>query len=458
MEFLTTKSNQNGGDASGIGRDFWQRPPRTNIRIAGAVLALCALLVGFDPKAIAGHDDNPDYPAIDYNHKAINYDDTPADDAIGRLSQKLEKGEAKLEFDPRFGYLSSLLKYLNINVDSRLLVFSKTSFQASRISPAQPRAVFFNDHAAVGSVQHGQVFELMALDPHQGEIFYTLDMQKSDKPVPHREGLACLACHYGPATLNIPGLVVSSGVVTADGSLMRGFGAFATDHRTPIADRWGGWYLTQNQGTTYHRGNIAGRDPRADRTIGDEPMNLKSLKDRFDTSTYLADKSDVVALMTLEHQTRMTNLIIRLGWETRIAAEEKKSDTYSARLDSIVHDLVTYMVFADEARLPQRVEGSSTFSKTFPERGPRDSKGRSLRDFDLQTRLFRYPVSYMIYSDAFDALPPLAKDAVYRRLFDVLTGRDKDEETSHASPELRTAALEILRETKSGLPDYWKVH
>jgi hypothetical protein len=169
----------------------------------------------------------------------------------------------------------------------------------------------------------------------------------------------------------------------------------------------------------------------------------------------MANTSDVVALMTLEHQTRITNLIVRLGWETRVAAQEGKLDAFQERLDSVVHDLVTYMVFADEAPLPEPVQGSSSFTKTFSERGPRDGKGRSLRDFDLRTRLFRYPVSYMIYSDAFEALPTLAKDAVYRKLFAVLGGRDTDERFSHVPLAGRGMALEILRETKSGLPSYW---
>jgi hypothetical protein len=425
-------------------------------KVTGATLALSVLLTWSASRASAGHDDSPEFPVFDYNHKAIQYDDTPSDDAIARLSRKLEKGDARLEFDPKLGYLPSLLKYLDINADTQVLVFSKTSFQASRISPTRPRAVFFNDQAAVGAVQNGQVFELMALDPRQGEVFYTLDMHKSDNPVPHREGLACLACHYGPATLNVPGLMVSSSEVSAEGALIRGIGGFATDHRIPISDRWGGWYVTQKQGTTNHRGNGAGRDLRADGASSDGLTNLASLDGRIDTSKYLSDKSDVVALMTLEHQTRMTNLIIRLGWETRVAIEEGTLDAFRGRLDSLVQDLVTYMVFADEAALPQPVEGSSTFSKTFAMRGPRTSDGRSLRDFDLRTRLFRYPVSYMIYSDPFEALPPLAKDAVYRKLFAVLDGHDNDERFSHVPLAGGATALEILRETKSGLPSYWK--
>jgi hypothetical protein len=85
----------------------------------------------------------------------------------------------------------------------------------------------------------------------------------------------------------------------------------------------------------------------------------------------------------------------------------------------------------------------------------RDSKGRSLRDFDLEKRLFRYPLSNMIYSPAFDAMPDDARSRVYRRLFEVLSGKDQSPAYARLSPEGRQAALEIVRETKKGLPGYW---
>ena len=92
---------------------------------------------------------------------------------------------------------------------------------------------------------------------------------------------------------------------------------------------------------------------------------------------------------------------------------------------------------------------------TSPARGPRDSKGRSLRDFDLHTRLFRLRCSYQIYSRAFDALPTEVKDYIYRRLWDILNGRGTEEDPKLAPEEAR-AILEILRETRSGLPEYWQ--
>jgi hypothetical protein len=114
------------------------------------------------------------------------------------------------------------------------------------------------------------------------------------------------------------------------------------------------------------------------------------------------------------------------------------------------------MLFADEALLRDSVEGVSTFTQTFPQRGPRDSQGRSLRDFDLHRRLFRYPLSYMIYSDAFDSMPQSVRARIYQRLYDVLSGKDQDVKFAKLSPADRQNVLEIVRDTKPGIPDYWK--
>ena len=113
------------------------------------------------------------------------------------------------------------------------------------------------------------------------------------------------------------------------------------------------------------------------------------------------------------------------------------------------------MLFANEAKIREPIEGSSTFSKTFPQRGPRDAKGRSLRDFDLNTRLFRYPLSYLIYDEPFEALPVFARGRIYQRLYEILSGKDKSAEFARLSADDRKAILEILRDTKKNLPAYY---
>jgi hypothetical protein len=105
---------------------------------------------------------------------------------------------------------------------------------------------------------------------------------------------------------------------------------------------------------------------------------------------------------------------------------------------------------------PKQVIASSAFARDFAKRGERDSKGRSLRDFDLTDRTFRYPASYLIYSEAFDAIPDPARGYIYHRLLQILSGEDQNPDFAHLSPTDRQAILSILLETKPGLPAEWR--
>lgn len=388
------------------------------------------------------------------DHPSIQYDGVQPEDRVTRLSRDLAAGKIKLTKGPQ-GDLPALLQALGVNPDSQALVFSKTSFQAARIEPRNPRAIYFNDDVSVGFVRGSDLLEVAALDPKQGVIFYSFD-GSSDPPRFDRRD-ACLQCHHSSGTLGIPGLLIASSYTDASGMPAFRGAQRITDDRTPFEDRWGGWYVTGTHGDMRHIGNAVGHDPAHPELLDLRgSQNLTSLAKKFDPQGYLSGVSDIVALMTLEHQTRMTNLIIRTGWEARIVTSGQSDPALKAQLDTDIESMVTYMLFADEARLQDPVAGVSTFTKTFPERGPRDRQGRSLRDFDLHKRLFRYPLSYMIYSEAFDNLPDSVRDRVYRRIYDVLTNRDQSDKFKRLSADDRLAVLEILRATKSGLPEYFK--
>jgi hypothetical protein len=398
-----------------------------------------AILVVLAGVAVAVADRLEDTTYVPYEHKAIQYFETPVDDTVRALDDRIDQGKDKLDFEPGgLSYLSSLLTHLGINPDSQVLVFSADSFQAPLISAQRPRAVYFNDEMAVGFVPHGEVMEVSALDPKQGVIFYTLNMGRATKPSFARREV-CLQCHQGGQTLGVPGLVVSSQYIPAGVAAEHVRGGFVTDDRTVIEDRWGGWYISGSLPNQKHRGIPIGSDTSA----------------VFDSSAYLSPVSDVVALMTLEHQTRMTNLIVRVGWDTRIAMADGKLEEARPQLEAAIDDMVGYMLFVDEAPLQGPVKGVSTFTTTFPERGPRDKQGRSLRDFDLQRRLFKYPLSYMIYTKAFDSLPDWDRERIYQRLFNVLTGKATDPKFAKLSADDRRNVLEILRATKPNLPAYW---
>lgn len=390
-------------------------------------------------------------------HPAIHYDQKPENDPIALLQKRLDSGELKLDYSDKWSWYPALFKILGINLDSQIMVFSKTSFQATRISPRAPRAIYFNDDVSIGFVQGGEVVEVAAFDPKEGYNFYTLELEKTDKPEFLRRD-TCLQCHQGLGTLGVPGILVTSVYPGPDGMPAFRGANMITDHRSKFDQRWGGWYVTGMHGSQYHMGNAVAHNPAQAQLLDQQgTQNLTSLEKKFDTSRYLAATSDIVALMTLEHQTRMSNLITRLGWDARIAqAEGKSDDAAHERLDAEVEEMVKYMLFADEKLLDEPVEGVSTFSKTFPERGPKDHRGRSLRDFDLQKRLFRYPLSYMIYSKAFDAMPDIVRERVYQRLYDVLSGKDQTPVFARLSSEDRRAVLEIVRDTKTNLPSYYR--
>jgi hypothetical protein len=397
---------------------------------------------------------------VPLDNPAIQYAGSVSD-PIAQLEKQLESQKLKLDYAPNgWGYLPAVLKQLNINIDSQVLVFSRTSIQTSHISPRTPRAIYFNDDTAVGFVQNGEVLELSAIDPKQGAVFYSLDTEKSDRPEFARRD-DCLRCHQGAPTMGIPGILVSSVHPVTDAEARESHGsAFITDDRTSFEERWGGWYVTGTHGTQVHLGNNPElTDPLSPgRASKEGTQNVTSLEDRFNTSRYLAPTSDIVALMTLEHQTRMNNLMTRIGWDARIALREGKGALDPAARQGInteIEEMIGYMLFADEEPLKQPVQGVSTFTKTFAERGPKDSKGRSLRDFDLRKRLFRYPLSYLIYSAAFDGMPEVVREQVYRRLYEVLTGQDKSKTFAGISPDDRQAVLEIVRATKPNLPKYW---
>jgi hypothetical protein len=247
-------------------------------------------------------------------------------------------------------------------------------------------------------------------------------------------------------------------------------GSFRIDQTSPIERRWGGWYVTGTHGNMKHLGNLVVKDKRPPEQVENlHGLNVTSLKDRCDTSAYLTPHSDIVSLMVMEHQTEMHNLITRVNFQTRLAlydeaalnkevgrSEAYRSETTTRRIKSACDALIKYMLFSNEAPLTDPVQGTSTFAKEFAEHGPRDPKGRSLRDFDLRTRLFKYPCSYLIYSPAFDALPAEAKDYTLRRLYDVLNRQVYSRDFDHLSADDCRAICEILVATKKDLPGYWR--
>jgi hypothetical protein len=397
---------------------------------------------------------------IDLDHPAIQYTDRTLHDPVSQLSLKLQRGEIHLRYEGPQGYLRSVLDALNVPIESQLVVFSKTSFQAERINPGNPRTLFFNDSVAVGWVRGGPVIELAAEDPKQGMIFYILG-QKPTGQVRLTRDVNCLACHVSDSSLGVPGTLMRSVFPEPDGTPKLPLGQYLTDDRSPFSQRWGGWYVTGRTGSMPHMGNAVVSEAGGQPKLSGQSLNLESLKGQFDTDAYLTPYSDVVALMVFEHEMHMMNLFTRVGWEFRLSAYQDQMNRSGHRnADRLLRDtarqLVDYMLFMDEEPLTSKIESTSGFVEKFSSEGPRDSNGRSLRQFDLERRLMRYPCSYMIYSDAFDGLPDEAKEAIYGRMWKILSGQERAKKYAKLTVGDRKAVVEILRETKKRLPDYFQ--
>jgi hypothetical protein len=299
-----------------------------------------------------------------------------------------------------------------------------------------------------------------AHDATLGTVFYTLEQKPpadtASAPPQFRRAFVCLGCHVSSDTLGVPGLLNFSTTETGPGSLMH---AVAMDHRTPLASRWGSWFVTGGTGGAGHRGNeTVALDPARRR-------DLRSVDGLFEPDGYRTSTSDIGALLVFSHQTQMMNLLTRIGWEARVAEAQPRAagaappgdDPRVAQMMSgIAAEVVDYMLFIEEAALPGRVQASAAFVERFSATGPRDAKGRSLHELDLARRLLKFPCSYLIYSPAFDGLPPAAKEPIYRRLWEVLSGGERGDRYRRAlSREDRQAIVEILRDTKKDLPEYF---
>jgi len=388
---------------------------------------------------------------------AVGYD-RDSTDAVGVLSRKVADGTVKLRFEKAGGYLRSVLDALEVPIESQTVLFSKTSLQSHYISPSNPRALFYTDEVSVGFIRNAPLLEIAAFDPKQGVIFYAMEQSEADRPVIARSD-SCLSCHESRNTLSVPGFLLRSMGVGPGGQTMPQFGNFVSDHRSPFVERWGGWFVTGNTGSVRHMGNVTlAANGKPSRETG---ARLESLEGKFDLEGYPTAYSDVAAVMVFNHQSRMINLLTRVGWETRIALDQMNQDARqkpaAERLIAAdAAELVDYMLFVDEVPLSAKFESTSGFSAKFASLGPRDRRGRSLRQVDLGKRLMRYPCSYMIYSRAFEELPAATKEAIYSRLWSILSGQEKAAKYSKLSAADRADVVSILLETKNGLPSYYR--
>ncbi len=397
-----------------------------------------------------------------FEHAPIDYTRVAATDRVAKLQQRLRSGELKLDGQSEQAMLESLLRELDISPASQTLVFSKTSLQVHAISPETPRAIYFNDDVYVGWVQHGYMIEIASMDDRLGGVFYTIRLG-GETPRIDRDRTGCLACHASQRTERVPGFFIRSVIPRANGKMFET--GTVTDHRSKYADRWGGWYVTGQHGSMRHLGNEVVSDPPNESQPIDRERgaNLTSLADRVDLSPYLRDHSDIVALLVMEHQVGMQNRITRANYDTRRALASPDDPQAQEQMRLSNDRLIEYLLFCDEPPLLSPVSGITEFSEQFARRAVKDTQQRSLRDFDLQERLFKYPCSYLIHSSAFDAIPEPSASYIKQQVLSVLgddatvqnnsqrgivVAADRLKRFSHLSDDDRQSILQILRETK----------
>lgn len=416
------------------------------------LLASAATLgMAFAAGALTSGQKHVEWAGVLDEHPSIQYATRPTTDRVAKLNLALTQHGRSLERDARTGYLRPVLDALGVPVESQLLVFSKTGVQSAFTSPHNPRAIFFDESVVVGYVPGAPVLELAAHDPQQGVVFYTLD-QAAASPVLTRR-TSCLTCHVSASTLNVPGIIVRSNTVADDGSVMPQFGSNDVTHQTPHPDRWGGWYVTSDLlANSYaqraHTGNITF-------TKGGSTSNqvfVDWLNSSPETRGYLSSLSDIVALLVFDHQMHAINLLTRLNWESRAASSDGHASVSDGAIEGLVKELAEYLLFVGEVPPTVPLAPRPGFAERLEARTPKDRQGRSFGQLDLVDRLVRYPCSYMIYSDAFNALPPAVKDAVYGRMLEILSAPDARPRDTRVSAADRRAILEILRDTKPDFP------
>lgn len=393
-----------------------------------------------------------------YELEPINYSKSEAVDVISDYFADSKKLESWKREGPS-GYLNAFLEAFDIPAASQTLVFSKTSLQADRIHPKNPRAIYFNDDIYVGWVPNSDLLEVSVSSPQTGTNFYTI--QPTDElPELTRQTHDCLRCHGGSFTRDVPGHLLRSVYPDSAGQPIFKAGTHFTDQTTPFEDRWGGWLVSdapmKHMGNTLFQETDRGADLGKPFTIGDLPEN-----------GYLSPESDLVSLLILGHQTQLHTLMADLTIKTRRALHDQKimdellqrdarlSDSTRSRIKHAADKVLKCIFFIEEIDLPEIDMTRSRFAKAFTERGPKDAEGRSLYQLQMDGRMLRHPLSYLIYSDTFDKLPAEALDYLWAEIERILNPSKRREGYERLSRRNKIAIKEILLETHPSAKKRW---
>ncbi len=376
----------------------------------------------------------------DFEKPPHNYWQRAPQDRFTKIKTALETGKLPLDRSSEKAFVVSLLKALEISPATQTLVYSTTSLQLSRISPRNPRALYFNEDIYVGWVPRGQI-EIASIDPALGGIYYIFNIPRGPVPIRIERSTRCFNCHAEFENGRVPGLLLKSVVPGPGGGSLESFHGDITGHSIPLKDRFGGWHLTGKHSITAHWGNIVG-------TLS--PAGLKKYANppgrQFRWETYPVPTSDVLAHLLHEHQVGFVNRAIKATYDTRAALVAGDAKAMLTKHASV---LTRYLLFADEAKFPTGgIGGDAQLKKDFALRARSTKTGLSLRDFDLRTRLFKHRCSYMIRSTAFIGLPAPLKQQVFANLHAALNPAKTHPFSTHLPASEKLVISLILTETK----------
>jgi len=385
-------------------------------------------------------------PSIDYAQ--------PTNDSVTRLFDAINRGEININYEGERGYLDALLEVLSISPTSQVLIFSKTALKGRLVSPMTPRAIYFNDDLYISFIPGTPALEIASMDPLLGPVFYEIPLEPEEGINLRRHTSRCLNCHVQNYLADgaVPVMLYKSALVNESGEIfINGLAQRHTNTTTVLAERWGGWYVTGLHGEQQHRGNLNFvTSPNVESLDLSGNGNLTSLEGLFATDPYITPYSDIVALLVMQHQVDVQNEISRVNYQVS-SIISREGEISNELLAEKIEPLLRALFMSDEAPLTNSVSGVSGFTDFFQTIGPKDSEGRSLRDFDLQSRIFRYPLSFQIYSEAFNALPEEAFLYLRQRITSILNGLDQSSDFAHISESERKSIFEIIEETK---PDF----
>ncbi len=398
---------------------------------------------------------------INFRSPIHSYLDQTPRDPFSKFVKKIEKGDIKLNFNSEKEYLLSLFEELNISPFSQLLVYSTTSLQLSRISPSNPRAIYFNDDIYLGYVPGGQV-ELIGIDPELGAIPYIFNLPIKDDlkhPSIYRSK-RCMKCHASEETKGVPGLLLSSVIPGPGGGTIDAFRRGIFGHSVPYEERFGGWHISGDHPFSNSWANYTGiMQGGIIKKIPNPPGRF------FSWNKYLTKQSDAIPHLILEHQVGFTNLCISITYRFREIKNQGRQENGSGELNKFFKNetdaLLSYILFQHEAELPKnRLSLDSQFVEDFENNRKSTDQSKLLRKLNLKDRLFELRCSYMLFSNSFRGLPLEIKKHLFEKLRFILSCDEKSipKEFSYFNNEERLKIHSILLKSLTGYTQKKGIH